>query len=172
MIGQPPHIQLLAAILATLEAVDWEAETGVVGLTIRHARHRFSTSSEKPCLSIRWTGNNDDGARGESLTAWEKPREMNVDLQIDMALPAESSDEDPTGWLAHSRIAAAALTALQTPGPTNALYPPLAQWVRGGDDAPDEDSKPDDARLVKSLSVLYRVKTEDESVLLGEGVNG
>lgn len=171
MILPAPHIRLLVAAYQTLEPIDWLTDTGVDGLTLRHMRHRFSTSSEKPCLSLRWTGNNDPGTRGEYLNAWERPREMGLDLIIDMALPTELSGDDPTGWEKHSRIAARAMTAFQTQGDANFLYPLLCDWIVAGDDSPDEDSKPDDARLVKSLSVLYRVRVDDENVLLAQGVN-
>lgn len=169
MIDTPPHIQLLAAIKTTLEAVDYQADAGVAGVKIRHRRNRYSWDSERPCVSIVFVHDviPDDAAL--ELNAWEKQRQLTVDLVVDLDLPPEDSDEDPTGNLALSLVAAASLRAMKDPASPIAQ---LSDYISGHDIEPSEDSKPDKGRLSLTSIVLYRVRSDDENVLLAEGVNG
>lgn len=48
----------------------------------------------------------------------------------------------------------------------------LCDWVIDGDENPDDDSQPDEGRLVKPISVVYRVRTDDPNRLLAPGENG
>lgn len=168
IIDKAPHIRILEALVATLELVNFEDRAGVVGVTIRHTRNRYPTSSEKPCISVRWLGN-EDQADEQYANAWERYKLCNIDLVADAAIEAEDSQVDETGWDRLSRMLAAAFEKLREEG--TPLYD-LMNWVQDRDTDPDEDSKPDEGRLVQAISVLYRVRTDQPNVLLAQGENG
>lgn len=172
MIAKPPHIRLLEAIYATLKAFDFEAATGIPGVTIRHFRNRNPKKGEKPCISIRWMGNEDARVDGQYRNEWERVKNCNVDLQVDMALPPESAapaDQDETGWALPSILAAAAFGALRAEGSPMAA---VSDWVQESDTDPDEDSTADEGRLVQAIVVVYRVYSEDPNRLLAAGEQG
>lgn len=175
-IADAPHIKILEAVKATLEAVDFldlAGMTGVKALTIRHFRQRYSTSGERPCLAIKWTGRPDNNVDDQYKNSDERPLKCGIDLVIDLLpVPEDAADDpDPTGWAEMSRIAAVALEALRDEDPANPLSLVCDGWVIDEDLVPDEDSKPDNGRLVQAISVVYRVRTFDSNVLLAKGAN-
>jgi hypothetical protein len=168
IIAKPPHIRQLEAGLVTLEAVDWDARTGIAGIHVRHQRHRYPLASEKPCVSLRWLGNDPGTPDGTYITQDERQKLGHWRLEIDLNLATEDSEADPTGWGDVSLVAAAAFAALNDPAsPLRAL----CDWLTAGDETPDEDSKPDDGRLVYPFDVVYRVRTDDPNELLVPGEN-
>jgi hypothetical protein len=168
LIDKPPHIRQLEAGLATLQALDWESRTGLAGIHVRHYRHRHATSSERPCVSLRWLGNDRATPDGQYLTQDERQKVGHWQVEIDIKLETEEAGTDPTGWGDASIVAAAGYEALSDPAsPLRAL----CDWTRPGDETPDEDSKPDDGRLVYPFDVIYRVRTDDPNKLLVPGEN-
>lgn len=166
----PPFIRLLEAALASLVLVeDWVETTGVDVNTVRHARDRQPTRSEGKTVSLDWVGNEDTDIDEIQKNAQEKQKRCMIDITIDLKRRTESSAEDPTGWLDHGRVAARVLMALRDEdGPLMQL----CDWVIDGEEDPDEDSKPDEGRLVKRISVVYRVRADDPNHLLAMGENG
>lgn len=184
-LAKPPHIQLLEAMVADMQAVDYVAALGddlakIAGLlnqdgtpgkaiVFRHARNLPPPAAERPCLCVLWKGNTLD-PQMRDLNDWEQQRSMDTDLVLDIELPEEDSEEDPTGWLIASTMMAAAYGAVRADTSQTAL---LSDWVQNGDLTPDDDaSGPDNARLVQGVPVLYRVLVEDPNTLLAQGVNG
>lgn len=168
MIRTPPPILLLEAIKLTLIDVDYEFAANIPGVTIRHARNRNAVRAERPALSIIWTG--DDPRPGDELfrNAWETVREFSFDLQTDVDLPSDTEGLDDTGWLYLTSMLAAAMEALCDP---ESPLRKLCDDVVPGSLDPDEKSDADNGRLVRSATVLYRVRTDDQNVLLAAGVD-
>ena len=169
MLPDAPHILLLMAIKETALAVDFLEDAGVAEtVTIRHARNRKPVRSEKPCISILLVS---DDPRPDELqrNMWETTRELVFDLQGDMDLETEDSDADPTGLGKLSKMLAAASRAIRDEA---SPLGQLCDYVTAGTVAPDEKSQADEGRLVKGMSVLYRVRSDDENVLLARGVTG
>lgn len=168
MINPEPFDRLLDAIVATGDTVDWLTQTGQDSVTARHGRNRYADEEEKPCVSVVFVG---DEPAGDDLdhNAWETVRELQIDLVVDAALDPEDGNLDPTGYRRLSRIAAAFIKAMRTPGSPIDL---LSDWVRQAGIAPDDRSTSDQGRLVSSVIVVYRVRTDDENVLLAQGVMG
>lgn len=164
----PPVILLLDAIRSTLDLVDYQAAAGVAGVTVRHRRNRFTNDSELPCIAIAWVSDEVIDEEASFLTAYEKTRGLTVDLVVDSLIADEESEADPTANLALTSLVAASVTALQDKESPIGL---ISETVSLRDMAPDEDSKPDKGRLVATLFVVYRVRVDDESILLAEGIN-
>lgn len=181
----PPHIQILVAALADMESVDYVDALGddlakIAGLlnqdgspgtaiTFRHARNRPPPVENRPVMCLVWHGNSVDPQQ-QDLNAWEQARQMDAELYLDLNLPTEDSQDDPTGWLIASTMTAAAFQAVRS---ETSLTAALSDWRTQGDLTPEEDiSGPDNARLVQSMSVLYRVLTEEPNTLLARGVSG
>lgn len=163
-----PVTLLLEAIKATLDQVDYQAEAGIAGVTVRHRRNRFSIDSELPCIAIQWISDEIVDEETPYLTAWEKTRGLTVDLVIDSLIDDEESGLDPTANQALLNLAAASIRALKKDdSPLGAL----SETRSLRDMAADEDSKEDKGRLVATLFVVYRVRVDDETVLLAEGIN-
>lgn len=168
MVEDPPYIRLLEALKATIDPVDYEAEAGIEDVNTRHQRHRYAADEEKPALSVRFTN---DVPRGDDLdhNQWETLRELAADLVADVKLPPEDSAEDPTGLLTGARLLAAAMKAVRDPSsPIALLCDRVILGVIGG----DEDSNYDVGRLVCGVTVVYRVRSDDENQLLAQGVMG
>ena len=161
-----PHVRILLAIADVGRSVDYLEEAGIAEpVTIRHARNRKPVRSERPCITIIMTG---DEPRPDEMQRndWETTREMTFDLQADMELPTEVSDEDPTGLGDISLFLAAMVYAIRAPG--NPLLQ-LVDWVMPGKLDPNDDSPSDDGRMTRGLSVVYRVRSDDENELLAAG---
>lgn len=170
MIQQEPFVKLLGYAKASLDLVDWEVETGIAGVKPRHFRNRNTTSEERPGVALRFDHDLPQ-QEGEvpNHNTWEKVRELALSIVVDVDLDSEESEEDPTGFDKPSRIAAVAMKALRDP------TKPFAQkvdWSRQDSIDPDEDSTPDKGRLVYAVIVLYRVRSDDENVLLAQGETG
>jgi len=174
LIETPPPIILLERVKLLLNAVDWLDRTGIEGMKWRHARNRAPLSTERPVGSIGFAGDDDfPDAPGSARNAWETVRRLQIDLQVDLRLPTEASDLDPTGWLLLMRVQAAAFEALTISddegGQEGGLYG-FADDVIRDEASPNEDSSSDDGRLVQGISVIYRVSTARPNRLLGSGV--
>jgi len=168
MISTPPPIILLEAIKLTLADVDYEFAANIAGVTVRHARNRKPVRAERPALSIIWTGDDPRPGDEQFRNAWEAVRELNFDLQTDVDLPSDTQELDDTGWLYLTSMLAAAMEALCAPdSPLRALCDDIIP----GSLEPDEKSDADNGRLVRSATVLYRVRTDDQNVLLAAGVD-
>lgn len=169
MIADAPYVRLLLAAAQTLEATnlnDAGIAAGVL-VTVRHARSRKVMKGERPGISIVFVGDDPTGA--EDLNNDETQREMVFDLQCDVEMETEVSGEDPTGLGLLSRLAAVATRALRDDAsPLRAL----CDFVTPGSVDPDDENRGDEGRLVRRLSVLYRVRSDDENVLLAAGENG
>lgn len=170
-----PTDLILRAVKAVLDAFDWQAAGLEEQLHIRHARRRFSTPDEFPCLTIRWEQDEPRQADQEQsyLTADEMAVEMRITLEVETETLQEDNappqDEDDTGLGYASAIAALAMRALRDP--EGALLQLWADSVSDRGRAEDPESKPDEARYEQSVIVLYRVLERDPSVLLARGVN-
>lgn len=168
LIDTPPHIRLLEAAKTALEGVDFNDRAGMAMTTVRHARNRRPLESELPCISIRWIGNEDHNPDDQYKTAGERVRRCNIDLEIELKIPDEESGQDSTAWLLLGRVGAAAFEAIND---EDGALRQLCDWVTDVEDQPDEDSKPDEGRLVKAIYVVYRVRSEAPNVLLAVGEN-
>ena len=167
----PPHLILLAEMGNRISAIDYQVEAGLQApLTVRHSRNRKPTRKERPLLSIIFVG---DDLRPDDVdrNAWEEVREMTVDLQVDLDLDNETSFNDPTGLLYLSLVLAAALRSLKDPVQPVFLSG-KCDWIRVGSIDPEERSTPDVGRMTRALTVVYRVRSDDQNVLLAQGENG
>lgn len=172
MIGTPPVIQLLRAMDAAGSAAIFPEQALSGGtMTIRHARNRKPVRSEKPCITLILV--DDDRQQADvDRNEWETVREMTVDLQCDLSLSTEDSGRDPTGLEALLLVLGTFLAALRDPDQPNLCLGGLCDDITVGAIDPDEDSTPDEGRMTRRVTVLYRVRTDDPNVLLAAGANG
>lgn len=181
MIDPPPFVRLLEAIKQTGLAVDFEDAAGVAGVKVRHRRNRNSHMGDMPCIAIEMIEDRVADEDAINLTAWEKLRHLFVRLTADFELPPEEIDPDPgdpdgevtegpdpTGQLAGARMLAAMFQAMKDPDSPIAQ---LTDYIQGSDWSPDIDSKEDKGRLELITKVVYRVREDDENVLLAAGEN-
>lgn len=165
-----PYIQLLLAAAAAMDptVVDYADLAGVLEpVTVRHAFSRKPVRSEKPALSLIFV---DDDNRNDdiNLNAWETARVLQFDIQADIDTYPEDSGLDSTGLAKISRLIAAAVYGMKAE--TSPLMP-LIDGITIGAVGPDDKSQSENVRLVRAVSVLYRVRADDENVLLAAGVN-
>src|SRR3546814_5355789 len=80
---------------------------------------------------------------------------MGVELIVDVALPAESSDEDETGVGILTVACNQAFKALSVVGIGLVEGAQICDDVVDMGCGPDDDSSADDERLVQSVNVLY-----------------
>lgn len=175
---QTPSNIVLMAVKRTLEAYDWIGAGFDAAPHIRHARRRFTDPDEWPCITIRWE--QDEPRTADQDDNYASSGEMYVDMRLTLEIETPSvesdgednPDEDPldeTGMGFSTAMAFAALRALKDQdGELRRL------WVNDVSDrgrGEDPDSTPDLSRFEQSVIVLYRVSTEDPSVLLAEGMN-
>lgn len=146
------------------ETVDYADLAGVNGsVTVRHSRKRHPVRGDRPCHTIIFVG--DEAVPGETgLNAWEILRQATFDIQSDLDVPAE----DETGLITLGRFSAAFVQALRAEGST---LLGLVDWVSEGDIEPEDRSQPEDGRLVRSLDVMYRVRSDDGNALLAAEEN-
>lgn len=168
MIANPPYILLLEAVKADLDGADWLGETGLPTVHRRHQRHRLLDQQERPGIEVVFVDDDAVDDQALQLNAWEQQRAMTIDLSADADLEPEDSGQDPTGWLRLSRICATGFSAIKRDGSATRR---LADYVSLRSVNPSEESDPDQGRLAYTLVVLYRVRSDDENVLLAEGVN-
>lgn len=138
------------------EEVDFADLAGVSGtVTIRHSRKRHPVRGDRPCHSIIFV--TDEAVQGETgLNAWEVARRAVFDIQSDL----EISAEDETGLVALGRFSAALVQALRP----DLLG--LVDDVIEGDIDPEDRAQAEDGRLVRSLEILYRVRSDHGNILL------
>jgi hypothetical protein len=166
-----PSDRILRAIVATLRAFDWVGAGLDQRPMIRHARRRFSTPDEYPCITVRWeqdqprTADQDDNY----ATSGETYVEMRITIEVETDPGEEIADDDETGLGFSSALAFLAMRALK-----NQEGELLSLWANSVSDigrGEDPDSTNDEARFEQSAIVLYRVSTEDPSVMLAQGMN-
>lgn len=173
-----PPVKVLRALKETLDQVDWN-DVGLPGGTIRFARRRHAMEEEITpgwALSIRYVSDEPRQSDMEDnyLTSGECVIEMMVVLEIEATIPDEDlapTDPmyDPTGMGLFTSIAFTALSALKAEDA--ALRLAADDVVDRGRAADEEAMTPDDGRFEQTLFVLYRVRTDDPSVLLAMGEN-
>jgi hypothetical protein len=166
-----PEHRILERMKEIAEAANLHAEFGLSQpFKIRHARHRVSTKGERPCMALRLVSVELDPDRQQVHTQSEVCWAMTVDIIVDMELPAEAdvAGADPTGWNQMSSTARAFANLYFDPQSTLLT---LVDDTLPGDLDPDEDSTPDDGRLVLSIVVLYRTLRDDMNILLNSEEN-
>jgi hypothetical protein len=172
-----PSDRILLSIERTLEAFDWIAAGLDTVPTIRQAQRRFSTPDEFPCITIRWE--QDEPRAADQDTNYQSSGESYIDMRVTLEIefdPEHADDDGPlpddgdrTGLGVPSAMAFLSLRALKDPnGDLRSLW---ANDVADRGRTEDPDSTPDEARFEQSIFVLYRVSTEDPSVLLAQGMN-
>lgn len=168
-----PFITVLEALKAELvDALDGRT-VGGKPITVRHHRHRETREDEWPCVSIRYISNDPSafGRQENDANLPEEVMELAVNLVIDMALPPEATDEsdadlDPTGFGCHAQVLAIILDRL-LPGDEADTLGGTTWNIRYDGSANDEaDASPDEARLEERLSLFYRVRADQPTVLL------
>lgn len=173
-----PSDIILRAVKRTLDQFDW-IDAGLESRPkIRHARRRFSTPDEFPCITIRWE--QDEPRANDQDSSYMSSGEALVDMRITLEIDFDpddfdedglvpGDDDDETGLGFASALGFLALTALKDPG--GDLRKNWANDVSDRGRGEDPDSTPDEARFEQSIFVLYRVSTEDPSVILAQGMN-
>lgn len=168
MITTPPFERLLEAILTDLETIDYQADTGIVGVGTRHLRNRSTAAEERPCVAVRFDGDeradDDRNHNGQEAVRW-----LHFALVADLDLDTEDAGTDDTGQKKLGLLLAASVKGLRRAG---SAIGALSDWIIPGAFDPDENSQPDEGRLVLSLTVVYRVRTDDENALLAQGEMG
>lgn len=177
---QTPTDLILMAVRQTLDEFDWES-AGIEGLTIRHARRKFSTPDQFPCLTIRWE--EDAPRQSDQDQSWMNADEMGVDMRITLEIELDTSErdgddgdpapdnaeDDPTGLGVASAIAGLAMRALRDDeGHLLSLW---AMSVSDRGRGEDPESTTDEVRFEQQITVLYRVSSRDPSQILAQGVN-
>jgi hypothetical protein len=172
-----PSDRILRSVKRTLEAFDWLGTGLEFAPKVRHALRRFSSPDEYPCITIRWE--QDEPRASEQDDNYASSGETYVDMRITLEIDFDpdnfdedgplSDDDDETGLGFASALAFLALRALKDPEGDLCL-----NWANSVSDrgrGEDPDSTPDEARFEQSIYVLYRVSTEDPSVILAQGMN-
>lgn len=177
MIDEAPHVRLLFAMQAVLQAItpdEWLENAGFPldqKMTIRFSRNRKPVRADKPCISIIFVST-ESVPTDTGLTMWEIQKRMLADLQCDLDLPPEDTGLDPTGLGLLSRVLGYAMSRLQDEeDPLNPLAQ-LSDRVGIGAYDPEDRATPEDGRLVLETNVVYRVLQTNENHLLAQGVNG
>lgn len=168
MITTPPFVRLLEAIGIDLGTCNYQADTGIAAVGTRHVRNRSTTAEERPCVAVRFDGDerSDDD---ENRNAWEAVRWLHFALVADVVLDTEDAGTDDTAQKKLAMLLAASVKWLRREG---SAIGALSDWIIPGAFDPDENSQPDQGRLVLQLTVVYRVRTDDENVLLAQGEMG
>lgn len=165
-----PEEKILKKMKELLEAWDFTTAIGFA-LAVRHWRNRHSKTLERPIVSIRFIDVNPNTDMGRYHSTDEECWIMGVELIVDVALPPESSDEDETGVGILTVACNQAFKALSNVATGLVVGAQICDDVLDMGCGPDDDSSPDDARLVQSVNVLYRTATGDRSILLAPGEN-
>lgn len=172
-----PSDRILRAVKQTLVEFDWIGAGLTAAPMIRHARRRFSTPDEYPCITIRWEQDEPRAADQDQgyFTADEMFVEMRITIEVETD-PGDGeddnldgADDDETGLGFSSALAFLGMRALKDP--EGVLLRLWANSISDRGRGEDPDSTADEARLEQSAIVLYRVSTEDPSVILAEGMN-
>lgn len=164
-----PEVILLRAAVDQIKTVDWPGLTGLAAVTVRHGRFRGFNGGERPGIALRYIGSGPLDPEQQVLSAYETLCQMEISMDVEATLDSEESGDDETGLLRLSRMATAAVNSLRDPA---GLFYPRIHEIFVTEKEADEDSTPDKARLSWKISVLYRVRTDEENVLLGIGSTG
>lgn len=164
-----PISRILTRMKDIAEAAELHVAFGMeVPFKYRHERHRRTTRSERPGVAFRLVNIAVDGDAGQdqSEIAWK----AEIDIVIDLELPSEDVENggDETGW---DMLSATGNAVANLFLPNESPLRLLVDDILPGDVDPDEDSKPDDARLAQSLVVLYRTPWDDLNTLLSSEEN-
>lgn len=170
MIATPPPIVLLKKMRALGAVADY-TQAGVTSgpVTVRHSRNRSPVRGERPAVTLILVSDEPQPTEFQH-NQWELVREMVVDVQVDLDLASEDSGEDETGLEALMLVVAVFVASLR--GPDQIWLDGLCDFVNIGALEPDDRSTPDEGRMTRALTVLYRVRADDENQLLAAGVDG
>lgn len=166
-----PVDRILERMKTVAAAADLHTAIGLPApFTIRHYRNRNTQKTERPAIAFRLVNIELDPDRQQIHTQEEVCWAMTVDIVVDMVLPAELDGVggDPTGWNQLSGTASSVANLFLDPA-SDLLT--LVDDTLVGDVDPDEDSTPDDGRLVQSIVVLYRTLRSDLNHLLNSEEN-
>lgn len=171
MIDLPPPVRILLKMAELGRGADYSQAIPAAGrpVTVRHARNRKPVRGEKPAISLILVSDEPQPDE-QDRNLWEAVREMVVDVQVDADLDKEDSGLDETGLGALMLMVAIFVASLR--GPDQTWIAGMVDAVQIGSLEPDDRSTPDDGRMTRALTVLYRVRSDDENVLLAAGVNG
>lgn len=165
-----PEAFLLVKALEVVAAADFsDIYAGATPIKFRHMRNRMPRKEDRPSLSLRFVSvepNEDFGMHSTDEECWE----LQGELIWDADLKSESSEEDPTGIGDLTLICNRAFKALRDEA-TGMLALGYCDDVLDRGVVMDEDSNADEGRLVQQISMLYRTRTGDRSVLLAPGAN-
>lgn len=165
MIDVAPEVILLEQAKAVLVAIDFEEETGLANVKVRHFRNRHARQTERPCISILFDQTTPfDNAQD---SAWEQGHIMEFSLVADVDLPPEDSEVDPTGLETPARLLAACVQRLRAEDSPMRAW---CDWISDTGKTPDDDSSSDAARLSHGLQARYRTDANDPNKLLAQGV--
>lgn len=169
---EAPETKILKRMVTMASAASLHTVFGLPGpFTVRHERHRSTQKTERPAISFRLVDIGLNEALQEIHTQDEVCWKMVVDIVVDLVLAPEadnSGGDDPTGWNALLATANSVANLFLVDG--NDLLG-LIDDTLPGDVDPDEDSTPDDGRLVRSIVVLYRTLRSDLNHLLNSEEN-
>lgn len=169
-----PFVTVMLAL--KVELADALLETPIAGskpVLVRHHRHREANEDEWPCVSIRYVSN-DPSQLGREETGGGMPEqvmELALNLVIDAPLPAEATsaddeDLDPTGYGVLSDILAVCINRLFPELETNTLGETTWMIRYDGNAAEEGSASPDQARLEERLTLFYRVRADQPTILL------
>lgn len=172
-----PAVTVSKLTMDTLVAAGLPASTGVADLTFRWRRNRYTTAEERNCLSLAFVGDRPRDPEDTNLALGETMRELQLDLIADIELPTEVAVEEADTEDDYARlqilmaVLMLAVRALKRSFTDPAAAPtPLTPWAMGVEEVvteDDEDLADINGRLVSRINVLYRVRSEDPTVLLG-----
>lgn len=170
MIVLPPPIQLLLKMSAMGRVADY-TQAGIISgpVTVRHARNRKPVKAEKPAITLILVSD-EPQPTDLNRNEWEVVREMVIDVQIDADLAIEDTGQDETGLATLMLMVAVFVASLR--GPDQIWLGGMCDFVSIGALEPDDRSTPDDGRMTRALTVLYRTRADDENVLLWQGADG
>ena len=184
---KPPRIRVLDALMLTLlEAglpailADEIAATATEDdpdpeLKLRWRRNRYTSAEERPCIAIAFVSDEPADNREQYLSTDAAQRALAFDIIADVVLPPEAEAEETGADIARIEILShfvdqpmkALKDGFRSDHPGTPLSQ-LADWVEdlGIDD--DEDLADENGRLVGRGNVLYRVRSDDPTVLLAQ----
>lgn len=162
-----PYIELLKRLCDAIPAAELNALLERTDIKpTRHGRFREPTDEELPGISLIFVND----SLGNVLTMGETERRLEVDMHGQMAIAAETSEQadsdDPTGMEEPAALLAAAEGLVRG----SDLYD-LIEDIIFADVHPDESSTADEVRMVRHLTLIYRVSTDDPDVILWQGMD-
>lgn len=172
---QMPYVPILIALKAGLEARFAGQVFNAKPVLVRHFRHRDAKNDERNCLSVRFVSSDPSGDQRQTDNHGdpEEVFELACNLVVDVNLPPEAdavapADLDPTGLGIPGEIMAWALDWL-IPGqyaPENDLGGLVWEIRYDGTANDDADASPDFVRLEERLTIKYRVRADQPTLLL------